>query len=637
MDIVAAAYDNTINGRNIAGTVYVMFGSVNFGASGAVDLSVFQSGSEGFRIIGAAAGDEFGETVAGGGDINGDGYDDVLASSPWHDSGRRPGAGAVWVIFGRAKGSTFTDIDLAVSLPVELGIKIHGADTNNWLNYCAFVGDMNGDGFDEIMVAAPGYNGLDSHTGRAYVVFGQGSIPSFDVDDIDNVNGVPNAFLISGGLANTRLGEHVGTPGDFNGDGYSDALVISYGKDYIMVIFGHSDALDFPDFEGGPTFSQTTLSRSGYGFSIAGRLEQQSLPGDLNQDGIDDLVLYRPSGSPGVAWVIFGHRDGPFPDLDMNTFVFNTNTGFRITRAMGGDGCVATIGGDVNGDGITDLYVTSLYAHSDPSRPNAGIGYVLFSHSNATDYEDVDLATFTASATAGYRILGANPYDAGDTGWSWLSGASLGDVNGDGRDDVAWAAPGFDYNGRTNCGSVYILLNSSSSPVPAQPTSQPSSQPTSVPEPPIVPSYPTYGHRNGFAFAAVSTAGRAYTWGEGQYGGDSAAVQGSLLSDVINVVATRFAFAAVKSNGSVVPWGAQMNSESLGRICEHPLRGRHSHRQRGCLRGDRCSDGPRGCLRLEAHRRQRAGRPLLQRQLRAAVGRRAQHHRHRWRLRCSQA
>jgi hypothetical protein len=570
-DIVIAVVTNTIHSRYNAGAVYVMFGSAQLGAGGMIDMFSFQSGSDGFRIIGAADTDEFGGTVAGGGDINGDGYDDVLAGSRRHNPGGRSEAGAVWVIFGRPKGSTFADIDLA-SLPTGLGIKIIGADASNWLYTTAIVGDMNGDGFDDIVLGAQLNSGNGYQAGRAYVLLGKSSWSSFDINDlVYTVNGAPNAFVVSGGDSNSQLGQYVGTAGDFNGDGYSDALVATVNSGYLVVIFGHSDATPFTNFDGRPTFSQT-----GYGFSVIGDAKQQGRPGDINQDGIDDLVLHGPHNTFGTTWVIFGHRAGPFPDIDLSTFAFNSNTGFKITASVLGDGSAGTFGGDLNGDGIGDLLVTAPYAEPSSGRRNAGIGYVLYSHSNTTAYTDVDLAAFTTSGSTGYRILGAEAGDAGGDTVQWLSGAMLGDVNGDGSDDIAWAGLRTNYVGRGHCGSVYILLvpprpapttrpTATPTVVPTHPTPQPSSRPSAPGQLSLdtLSSYPTFRPRNGFAFAVVNTAGRAYTWGEGQYGGDSTAVQGSLLGEVTAVVPSRYAFAALKSNGSVVPWGAQMNSASL--------------------------------------------------------------------------
>jgi hypothetical protein len=756
MDIVIGAYHNTVLGRNLAGTVYVMFGSTTLGADGMVDMATFQSGSDGFRIIGAAAGDAFGETVAGGGDVNGDGYDDVLAGSQHHNPGGRSEAGAVWVIFGRPRESTFTDIDLA-SLSADLGIKIYGGYLQSWMFTCAYIGDMNGDGFDDIAIGASGSVGIPTKSGGWYVIFGKSSMSDFDVRGLSAA--ATDGFIIAGTESQAYPGRYVGSAGDFNGDGYSDALVSSIPSGYVMVVFGHNDTLDFPALTASSTFSQSVYGgRSGLGFSIVGIGEQQGRSGDINQDGIDDILVF--SRDYGATSAIFGYRDGPYPDVYLPSWTYDAAIAFTITRE-GTDVAVGIYGGDLNGDGIGDIYVTVPFAQSDASRSSAGIGYVLFSHGSATNYTDVDLTAFNTSVSTGYRILGAHEYDAGGNVVQRVNGAALGDVNGDGVDDVAWSAPGFDYSDRTDCGSVYILLSPiltslrptvtptaapgtrrptaaptsrpptaapssrppttapsfkpptaapsvrpptakpsiakpsagptttvapSAAPTPkpsaaptvpltagpiadpsAAPSADPSAAPTAVPTaapsgvpitepsadpsatpsaaptamptaaptvepsadpsaapsavltatpsgaptvepsadpsaapsavstvvpaaaPTAVPSqpiaqpalpgqlsldalssYPTYRPRNGFAFAAVDTAGRAYAWGEGQHGGDSSAVQGSLLSDVMSVIPARFAFAALKSNGSVVPWGAQMNSESLAAYASIP-------------------------------------------------------------------
>jgi hypothetical protein len=94
----------------------------------------------------------------------------------------------------------------------------------------------------------------------------------------------------------------------------------------------------------------------------------------------------------------------------------------------------------------------------------------------------------------------------------------------------------------------------------AQPTTQPSSQPSTQPTVNLqhqlsILSSPTFQPRNGFAFAALTSTGRVETWGEAQYGGNSAAVRMLLTGNVTSIIHSRYAFVALMNDGSFVPWG----------------------------------------------------------------------------------
>ena len=114
-----------------------------------IDLSGLAA-SDGFVIIGDAAGDFAGTSVSSAGDINGDGVDDIIVGAYGPDYGGDY-SGAAYVIFGKAGG--FADIDLAALDPTD-GFRIDGAIYDAYAAAVSSAGDINGDGFDDIIVGA---------------------------------------------------------------------------------------------------------------------------------------------------------------------------------------------------------------------------------------------------------------------------------------------------------------------------------------------------------------------------------------------------------------------------------------------------------------------------------------------------
>jgi hypothetical protein len=250
----------------------------------------------------------------------------------------------------------------------------------------------------------------------------------------------------------------------------------------------------------------------------------------------------------------------------------------------------------LNYDGYLDLAISANTATA-LGRAFAGVGYIVYGHSSATPFSNINLATFTTSESTGYKVYGAV---AEDNGSQCPRFARLGDVNGDGVDDVAFAAKNADcFTGAADCGKVYILLSANRYPTSQpssqpsrqpsrQPTSQPSRQPTRQPfgrpsaqpsaqpftqpsaQPSTQPSInaitlqtirtsPTYKVRNGFAFAVVTAGGKGLSWGEAAYGGDSSAVLSALQSGVTAILGSRFAFAAIKTDHTLQLWGVNVS------------------------------------------------------------------------------
>ena len=153
----------------IPGASYVVFGkAAGFAAN--LDLSSLD-GSNGFKLSGVAAGDRSGCSVASAGDVNGDGFDDLIVGAPGADPNGSY-SGASYVVFGKAAGFA-ANLDLS-SLDGSNGFKLSGAAADDGSGYSvASAGDVNGDGFDDLIVGALGADPNGTASGASYVVFGK--------------------------------------------------------------------------------------------------------------------------------------------------------------------------------------------------------------------------------------------------------------------------------------------------------------------------------------------------------------------------------------------------------------------------------------------------------------------------------
>ena len=162
-DFILGAAANGEGGYN-AGAAYVIFGKAD--GIGPLDLADLAP-ADGFKILGDAAYDRAGLSVSAAGDVDGDGFDDILVGAPGHDGGAA-NAGAAYLIFGKAAG--IGDLDLA-SLAADEGIRIAGIGPSDYAGYSvSSAGDVDGDGFDDLLIGA---YGRDGYQGVVYLVFGR--------------------------------------------------------------------------------------------------------------------------------------------------------------------------------------------------------------------------------------------------------------------------------------------------------------------------------------------------------------------------------------------------------------------------------------------------------------------------------
>ncbi|NKI36598.1 DUF11 domain-containing protein, partial [Wenzhouxiangella sp. XN79A] len=418
-----------------------------------IELSALD-GTNGFVLNGEAANDEAGRSVSAGGDINGDGIDDLIIGAEGADQ-NGSSSGRSYVVFGS---------DTGFASPVELsGLDgSNGFALNGEAQYdlsgvsVSAAGDINGDGIDDLVIGAYRADPNGNYSGRSYVVFGSdtGLASPVELSGLDGSNG----FVLNGEAQSDYSGFSVSTAGDINGDDTDDLIIGAFGADpngnsnagKSYVVFGSGTVTN--------PFDLSTLDAVN-GFGLNGETADDfsgssvSAAGDINGDGIDDLII----GSPGgffnnevrKSYVVFGSDSGlPNP---FNLSSLNGSNGFVVNGETAGDrsGYSVSAAGDINGDGIDDLIIGAPYAETDGIV--SGRSYVVFG-SNSAFAATIDLSLLDGSN--GFVLNGEMADDQ-----SGRSVSAAGDINGDGIDDLIIGAYGADPNGGLS-GRSYVVFGS---------------------------------------------------------------------------------------------------------------------------------------------------------------------------------
>ncbi len=339
-----------------------------------------------------APGDQYGFSVSNIGDFNNDGFDDIVMGAPYNDE-RDANAGKAYIILG---GNNIDFIPDAV-----LFGSPSGSTEENFGYSVSGAGDVNNDGYDDIIVGAP-YYGIG--TGRVFIFFGGASIDT-SAD-----------LTLTGPTAGMSFGVSVSSAGDLNGDNFDDVII---GAN----TYSGSTGRAFIFLGGSPMNTVIDLTMTGIGtFNELGK--SVSGAGDVNNDGYDDFIVGSPGNSSGN-----GRANIYFGGSILNNVADIITTG---QAASGYFGTSVSGAGDVNNDSFDDVIIGAYGLNS-----NDGRIYIYYGGSPMNNIADVSIS---GSGT-------------GDFGYSV---SDAGDVNNDGYDDVMAGAPS------SGAGSMFVYYGGAS-------------------------------------------------------------------------------------------------------------------------------------------------------------------------------
>ena len=353
---------------------------VYFNDSSHFPMSFSAASSTNLTVNGTAANNYLGDSVASG-DVNGDGYSDLIIGA----SGAVSSAGKVYVFFGGPTAS----LDGKSWTSASANVTINGTTAGDYLGDSVASGDVNGDGYSDLIIGADGASlNNQSRVGQAYVFFGG---PTASLDGKSR-NSTSANVTINGTNADDYLGQSVSS-GDVNGDGYKDAIIGAYnaspnsqssaGKVYVF-FGGPTASLD------GKSWTSSSANVTINGTTAGDYLGDSVASGDVNGDGYSDLITgasgASPNGQPGAgqAYVFFGNMTASLDGKSRNS----TSANVTINGTTAGDDLGWSVSsGDVNGDGYSDLIIGADYA--DPyvggvKKTNAGHMYVFFVMADTT-------------------------------------------------------------------------------------------------------------------------------------------------------------------------------------------------------------------------------------------------------------
>ncbi|MBS0350176.1 MAG: FG-GAP repeat protein [Proteobacteria bacterium] len=415
VDIVIGVPYYSISFGTYEGRIYVVFGGSGVGDTGLLSLSSL-NGTNGFKIDAEYNGYLCsGYSVSAADDVNGDEYADIVIGAPYYGGS----SGRVYVVYGGpAVGKT--GLFPLSSLNGTNGFKLDGEKVASrtypgagWSVNTA--GDMNSDGFVDLVIGDPNYKSNNS-TGRSYVVFGGTGVGSTGLFALSSLNGT-NGFKLDGEV-NSYSGVSVSGVGDLNGDGYADLLVggptIYANGNCSYVVFGapgigNAGSIPLSSLNGINGFKIQAEAPIPYNPGGAGGISVNKA-GDINGDNYADFVI----GVPSRSYVVFG---GPKVGQDGLVLLSSLNgtNGFKIDQG----GYSVNTAGDINNDGYVDLLIGA---------PDCSRSFVVFG--------GPEVGKTGLVALSGLNGVNGFELDGEYNGYSGWSVSAAGDINSDGFADL---------------------------------------------------------------------------------------------------------------------------------------------------------------------------------------------------------
>jgi len=362
-------------------------------------------------LYGEAENDYLGQAVAGVGDVNADGLDDILVGAPDNDDGGS-GAGKVYLVLGEPSATMSAEATITGRNPADaFGEAVAGGAS------------VNGDAYDDILIGASEAEDGGGNSGAAYLFHGP----------LSGAKAAELANAIFYGAPGDRAGYSVDVVGDTNDDGFGEVLVGAFADDDNGNESGAAYLFHGP-LSGSMSMGAADASFVGEagddaaGYSVADA-------GDVDGDGLHDILVGAygnddAGSTAGKVYLMYGPHSGSMilsgADASFTGLAAGDRLGFRAL-----DGA-----GDVNDDGYDDVLIGASYASSEK-----GEAYVLY----GPLYGDMSVSS------ANVRLLGEN---ADDNAGIAVGGA--GDTDGDGYDDILVGAMGYDYLGNYK-GIAYLL------------------------------------------------------------------------------------------------------------------------------------------------------------------------------------
>jgi hypothetical protein len=409
------------DGQQAEGGALVFLGSGRGIADGNQDSAYGQLESD-------QASAAMGYSVASAGDVNGDGYSDVIVGAPFYDAGTSD-EGAAFVFLGSQGG-------IGDGNPLSAHAQLEGDQFEAQMGRCvASAGDVNGDGYADVIVGANLYDADQASEGAAFVFLGSAS-------GIPDGNPATAHAQLESDQAGATLGRSVASAGDVNGDGYADVIVGAEGYDAgesnegaAFVFLGSATGIA----DGNPDTAHAQLESdqidAHFGYSVASA-------GDVNGDGYSDVIaggqLYDGGHSDeGVALVFLGSPDGIASGDPLSA-----HARLEANQSTAWFGTSVASAGDVNGDGYAD--VIACASRYDSGHTDEGAAFVFLGSQNGIS---------SGSPTTAHAQLEPDQMSA-----QLDSVASAGDVNGDGYSDVIVGVSQYDVIGAAVVPDVGLAL-----------------------------------------------------------------------------------------------------------------------------------------------------------------------------------